>query len=67
MIMTKDEAGKGMCALLGVIMQMSDEAKAVGGATTIAGVAKLHRMQESLQKNGPRMAALVKAYLADEW
>lgn len=64
--MTKDEAGKAMCAILGVIMKMSDEAQALGGATTIAGVASLHKMQTSLQKNGPRMATIAAIVLDAE-
>ena len=61
--LSKDEATKAAFALLGVIMQMSDDAQKLGGATSIAGVASLHRLQTSLQKNGPRMAAICKAYL----
>lgn len=53
-----EEAALGLVAVLGVIMKMSDEAKALGGATSLSGVASLHKMQTSLQKNGPRMASL---------
>jgi hypothetical protein len=47
--------GELALALIDVIVQMSDEAEAVGGATSIAGVAQLHRMQTSIQKNKTRI------------
>ena len=45
-------------AILATFMKMSDEAEALGGAMSIAGIASLHKMQTSIQKNGPRLAAL---------
>lgn len=44
-------------ALLDAVLTMSDEAEALGGATSIAGVASLHKMQQSLQKNKARVRA----------
>jgi cell division protein ZapA (FtsZ GTPase activity inhibitor) len=58
--MSNKEALKAALAILAAIMKMSDEAQALGGATSIAGVASLHKMQTSIQKNGPRLAALAK-------
>ena len=59
--MTHKEALNTALAILATIMKMSDEAEALGGATSIAGVASLHRMQTSLQKNGARFATLARA------
>lgn len=56
--MTDKQALNTALAVLATIMKMSDEAETLGGATSIAGVASLHKMQTSLQKNGPRFAAL---------
>lgn len=42
--------------MLRAVYQMSDRAEALGGATTIAGVAALHKLQTSLQKNRARAA-----------
>ena len=56
--MTTSEALNTALAILATIMKMSDEAQALGGATTISGVASLHKMQTSIQKNGPRLAKL---------
>ncbi len=64
--MTKERAAEAAFAMLGVIMQMSDDAQKLGGATSIAGVASLHKMQTSLQKNAPRMTAIYKAFLGEE-
>lgn len=56
--MDQIEAGRIACHLLGVIMKMSDHAESLGGARSISGVAALNTMQKSIQKNGPRMAAV---------
>ena len=48
-------------AILAAFMKMSDDAEALGGAWSIAGIASLHKMQTSIQKNGPRLAALAAA------
>ncbi len=61
--MTKEQAGEVAISVLAVIMKMSDEAKALGGATTIAGVASLHKMQTSIQKNGVALAKVAAAML----
>jgi hypothetical protein len=42
--------------MLRAVYQMSDHAEALGGAKTIAGVAALHKLQTSLQKNRARAA-----------
>jgi hypothetical protein len=42
-------------ATLDAIIEMSDHAESVGGATSIAGVAALHKMQTSIQKNKSRL------------
>lgn len=42
-------------ALIDAILELSDRAEALGGATSIAGVAALHKMQTSIQKNKPRI------------
>jgi hypothetical protein len=64
--MTHKEALNSALAILATIMKMSDDAQALGGATSIAGVASLHKLQTSLQKNGPRMAALARTLEASE-
>ncbi len=56
--MTTEEANKTLLAILATIMKMSDEAEALGGATSLAGVASLHKMQKSIQKNGHRLAVI---------
>lgn len=56
--MTDREALNTALAVLATIMKMSDEAQALGGATSISGIASLHKMQTSIQKNGPRLATL---------
>lgn len=61
--MTKDEAATAAFAILGAIMKMSDEAESLGGARSIGGVAALHKLQTSLQKNGPKLSAICKAYM----
>jgi hypothetical protein len=42
-------------AMLDAIVQMSDRAEALGGATSISGVAALNTMQKSIQRNKLRM------------
>ena len=64
--MTDREAAAALATILGTIMMMSDEAQAKGGATCIAGVAALHRLQTSLQKSGPRLAKIAAAVLSRE-
>lgn len=56
--MTPEEANKTLLSILATIMKMSDDAQALGGATSIAGVASLHKMQTSIQKNGLRLAKI---------
>lgn len=62
MMMTKDQAAEGAFAILATIMKMSDDAEALGGARSIAGVASLNKLQQSLQNNGRRLAALYTEY-----
>jgi hypothetical protein len=38
---------------------MSDEAEKIGGARSIAGVASLHKLQTSIQKNRPRILQMI--------
>lgn len=57
--MTPAQAVDSLIGMLTAIMKMPDDAQAKGGALTIKGVASLHRMQTSLQKNVPRMAQVV--------
>lgn len=45
--------------LLGTILEMSDHAAKMGGATSISGVAALHRMQTSIQKNRNRIVQML--------
>jgi hypothetical protein len=59
--MGREQAISGLLSVFGVLMKMSDEAEALGGATSIAGVASLHKLQTSIQKNGHRIAALAVA------
>lgn len=58
--MKTDESGKLALLLIDAIIQMSDRAEELGGATCIAGVAALHTMQKSIQKNKPRILAALK-------
>jgi len=62
--LSRDEAVRGMLAIFGAIMKMSDDAEKLGGATSLAGVASLHKMQKSLQKNAVRMARIAEILLA---
>lgn len=52
------ELAHASIALLAAIMEMSDRAQSMGGATSIAGVAALNTLQKSLQSNGVRMSEL---------
>lgn len=63
--MTDKEALNTALAILATIMKMSDEAQALGAATSISGVASLHRMQTSIQKSGPRLAALARQLVGE--
>lgn len=54
------EPGKAAILILDAIMQMSDHAQAMGGGGSISGVAALHKMQTSIQKNRPRIIAIAK-------
>jgi hypothetical protein len=56
--MTDNE--KKLLAILSAILEMSDAAQKLGGATSISGVASLHKMQTSIQKNSHRIMAIVK-------
>jgi hypothetical protein len=49
------EAGKIALAIVSAIIEMSDHAQSLGGATSISGVAALHKMQTSIQKNRARI------------
>ena len=50
----KTPAGLAL-ALLDAVLEMSDHAESLGGATSIAGLAALHKMQTSIQKNKVRV------------
>ena len=41
---------------------MSDNAEKLGGATSIAGVASLNKMQNSIQKNKSRIHSAIAMY-----
>lgn len=56
--LSKEEAGIVAINVLATIMKMSDEAQALGGATSMAGIASLHKMQKSIQNNGERLAKI---------
>lgn len=58
--MSEREALNQALAVLATIMQMSDHVKACGGLTCLSGIAAANKMQNSIQKNGPRLAALAK-------
>lgn len=53
--MSEEKAGKIALLTIDAIIQMSDHAESLGGATSIAGVAALHKMQTSIQKNKGRI------------
>ena len=63
--MTDREALTQALAILSAIMKMSDHVKECGGLTCISGIAAAHTMQESLQKNGARLAGLAKHLLRE--
>lgn len=52
--------------VLATIVEMSDHAQAQGGAGSIAGVAALHRLQTSIQKNRKRIAEMCALQLKDQ-
>lgn len=58
--MTDREALNQALAVLSAIMQMSDHVEKCGGLKSLSGVAAAHKMQTSIQKNGPRLAVLAK-------
>lgn len=64
--MSDAERAKMAAMLLGSIVEMSDHAKAMGGTTSISGVAALHRMQTSIQKNRARIIDMLKLEVAEE-
>lgn len=45
--------------ILAAILEMSDRAEKLGGASCISGVASLHAMQTSIQKNRKRVIELL--------
>lgn len=53
--MSEEKAALIALQLVDAIIQMSDHAQELGGATSIAGVAALHTMQKSIQKNKQRI------------
>jgi hypothetical protein len=56
--MTDRQALEQALAVLIAIMQMSDRVKECGGLTCLSGIAAANTMQNSIQKNGPRLAKL---------
>jgi hypothetical protein len=48
-------------ALLDSVLEMSDRVEALGGATSIAGIAALNTLQTSLQKNKGRVRSALAA------
>lgn len=52
-----EKAGKIALLTVDAIIQMSDRAESLGGATSISGVAALNTMQRSIQKNKARVIA----------
>ena len=55
-----DKKEQTAVAILCALIEMSDHAQSMGGATCIPGVAALSKMQRSIQKNKPRILDLVK-------
>lgn len=55
MVVDLTKPGELALALLDAIIELSDRAEAQGGAGSIAGVAALHTMQTSIQKNKARV------------
>jgi hypothetical protein len=47
-------------AFVDAVLQLSDRAEALGGATSIAGVAALNTMQKSIQTNGKKIVKAIK-------
>lgn len=64
--LTPEQAGNLAIGLLAVIMKMSDEAEALGGARSLSGVASLNMMQNAIQKNGPKLAKVAKAMIPED-
>lgn len=58
--MKQIEPGKAALLILDAIMQLSDHAEKMGGATSISGVAALNTMQKSIQKNRARIINIAK-------
>lgn len=52
--------GELALALIDAILVMSDHAESLGGARSIAGVAALNKMQQSIQKNKKRIQQSIK-------
>lgn len=57
--MPSSEDLKNATLILSAILVMSNRAEALGGATSIEGVASLHAMQTSIQKNKSRIQKLM--------
>jgi hypothetical protein len=55
MVVDLSKPGELAIAMLDAIVELSDRAEALGGARSIAGVAALHTLQTSIQKNKARM------------
>jgi hypothetical protein len=58
--MSEQKAGQIALLVIDAIIQMSDHAESLGGATNIHGVAALHKMQTSIQKNKQRLIKALK-------
>ena len=57
--MSKSDPRRTAVLLVGAILEMSDHAQRQGGAKSVAGVAALHRMQSSIQKNRGRIIEML--------
>jgi hypothetical protein len=53
------KAAKNAAATIGAIYQWVEQIEALGGATSMAGIAKCHAMLKSLRKNAQRTDELV--------
>jgi hypothetical protein len=60
------EREQKLLAILSVILEMSDAAQKLGGATSIAGVASLHKMQTSIQKHSNQIMQIVREIQQEE-
>ncbi len=58
--MTTEQNLRTALSILSAIIETSDRAQALGGATTIPGIAALHTLQESLQRNRPRIVKIAR-------